>query len=892
MPNEAITRVKSPANFVRPTLGEVLLHADSPMDQHAAWVYDNVYSTPFDGELNRHLHGIQHAGRVAFYVPLLANLYRHFDPDAATLTDKDIQLLQIAALFHDAGREADGEDLWDADSAIMCYRYLINIGISKVDAKKMAEAIANKDADTYYQEFDTETETFGPFLPSTKKNIFQKLIHDADCLDVIRVRDNFDATYLDFCKLFVKTPEFVERSPIARQAMMALIFQARELILQQGDFFACDHVAKSRYECREGYARLLAEVQDPSHPFHGIQHKVQTDPASVFGHDERFPEHLRIPRELREAFYRGELGLRAIEFPNVIRCQAGMPADSFAGIECSMLMRAPKIKTPDGLFGEQGNINRSTTTLGHAETFHLCVPGFVISYHDVKIKGYSKLSALSGYAEKKSAYADSSSLSQDELRAKMRKGHADYEEERLSGVFRAFEQNEAGIDFEPQHVVGVGYPRNSKKQAILELVYLKNIYERKIKIFKDEYRLAYADTPPAEVEATLAKIVDVLPIFEFSTIEQYLHYSTIQTDEDIFCLWKTCIDEFIAEQLKHGKVAIFTMLPAQFILFMFQGEENRHEPLDANYDDTLKQRITDYVNAARCKQLDELTQRIRKSLAEDPRCLFTDDSITTNSATMNEVQQHTPIRESIINTLIDSVGVVSSHTWWRTTLLLFSRLPTETAVDFLRETIDRMGDEKLKQVYIPLDHLLDYFRNDFFHLDMGAFTSALGPQRVKDLYTATINDDFKYRGDMRVLIGLIKDTEEWAGDALVHLVKTLSDIYQDSLIKKNYPSMIVSSLSTSNYEENWSLVLKAVGTDTLQHHLPTTEKLNDFVAKIPEKCRAAFIENVGLPPVAATPSQTDSIPAVSGSVHGLFAREKESVVSTPSPSGIMNMTIT
>ena len=77
------------------------------------------------------------------------------------LTEEDIFLLQLALLFHDSERQNDGEDMWDQDSALTLYRYLIDAGAPPEKAKLIAEAMANKDAaDDNYFELDIKELTW------------------------------------------------------------------------------------------------------------------------------------------------------------------------------------------------------------------------------------------------------------------------------------------------------------------------------------------------------------------------------------------------------------------------------------------------------------------------------------------------------------------------------------------------------------------------------------------------------------------------------------------------------------------------------------------------------------------------------------------------------------
>ena len=188
-------------------------------------------------EITRPLHGMQHATRAAIYALVFVSLYRRYrDPSALALTHEDIYLLQVALYFHDIAREGDGIDLWDKQSAAALYNYLTTVkGINKDKAILFAEAIANKDADpqdAYHQLVvgPDGTLTWESVVRRTPKNIYQKIIHDADCLDIIRARSDFSATYLDFYK------HIASINHQALEEMSELILEVRSLIFLQGDF--------------------------------------------------------------------------------------------------------------------------------------------------------------------------------------------------------------------------------------------------------------------------------------------------------------------------------------------------------------------------------------------------------------------------------------------------------------------------------------------------------------------------------------------------------------------------------------------------------------------------------------------------------------------------------
>lgn len=174
------------------------LPAEFPREtaHHAQSIFEQTYLQPFTvsagrqlpippktlrrNQIQRTTHGAMHAARVSAWTLVMANLYRkHGDQDALKLTNEDILLIQIAALFHDAARQDEGVDRWDSQSGELCYRYFIKNGIDEERARIFSDAARHKDT-------------------LEIKSIAHKLIHDADALDIMRLVPQFRLEELDF----------------------------------------------------------------------------------------------------------------------------------------------------------------------------------------------------------------------------------------------------------------------------------------------------------------------------------------------------------------------------------------------------------------------------------------------------------------------------------------------------------------------------------------------------------------------------------------------------------------------------------------------------------------------------------------------------------------------
>lgn len=126
------------------------------------------------------------------YRELVAGFNAHFQITANSF-DLDehslLQLIKIAVVFHDAGREGNNLDLWDEESAQACYNYLVNqCKLETRLAEFIADTIRYKDEE-------------GKFKRKYPEGFFiRELVNMADTLEVIRTRNVFKPQFLPIAK--------------------------------------------------------------------------------------------------------------------------------------------------------------------------------------------------------------------------------------------------------------------------------------------------------------------------------------------------------------------------------------------------------------------------------------------------------------------------------------------------------------------------------------------------------------------------------------------------------------------------------------------------------------------------------------------------------------------
>ena len=168
----------------------------------------------------RPVHGLQHSCRTAIWALSILQLRKlQHDPQALAFPDHMVPLLIKACLFHDTGREGDGEDTpeWERASADNLIEHLRNWGIEQSLAWQCGEAVFHKDNPQACEHLPEAIQTL------------RSLLHDADTLDVMRVRTCF---YMDRLECFAACQEN------HRENWRLLATESCKVIAGQGDLWS------------------------------------------------------------------------------------------------------------------------------------------------------------------------------------------------------------------------------------------------------------------------------------------------------------------------------------------------------------------------------------------------------------------------------------------------------------------------------------------------------------------------------------------------------------------------------------------------------------------------------------------------------------------------------
>ncbi|KTD32922.1 hypothetical protein Lnau_2570 [Legionella nautarum] len=568
------------------------------------WAYEHIYSIPYVHKspneehhgIARFSHGIQHVSRVALYIPVLANLFARYNKEI--IDEDDLYLLQIAALFHDSARKHDGRDCWDKESATLLFAFLVNrLGIKEQKAKQIAEAVANKDAEENNPYFELNIET-GEWLESQArpKNIYQNLIHDADCLDIIRARNVFDAAYLDFYKKIAK------ENDMAFEEMATLINEVRSLIALQGDARAKTYpLIKKQLEGPGIFNKNKAMINRkyPSFPLLQKLHTHLLDKEELsslkFYMDKCFDENAGLTEEnLSAALNEGKLLIRGIGAPST---KLDERKGTYAEQEIYKTLRRPTVSTrannPAKRLEKNGNPNRSTILLIRGGNVYASTGFLILNPTLEAMTSISNRDSDSGRGKKKNFIYKTMSTTEKENKIKqlVRKQKMGGEAPHGSALLAYNE-----ITYKITEVDAIYFTRDpvlyndmsefidQPDRAILEAIYLQQAY------FKQTGK--------------------TLPIYEYSGQHHFCKQAPHYTEDDIFHLWVDLARRYLSEHIDECYA-----IPDGTVCLLYGKTRAKVPPygdiqsLDQYYSEDLKNKIRLAIEKEKTKNFKESIEK-------------------------------------------------------------------------------------------------------------------------------------------------------------------------------------------------------------------------------------------------------------------------------------------
>lgn len=292
-------------------------------------IFSCTYLKPFDRDPNltlgsnefevidpsicRVTHGAMHAARVAAYIKILhvfqSNVFQNTQKglfsqaNVAGLSQPQmIHLTQIVGCLHDAARRGEAMDRWDKESGELCYNTLHQLftDITPSTSSAFSSMITYKDEPQGYVDHLTSIGIPKEQVPLW--NYLRELVHDADCLDVMRVRKTFKVEFLSLAGRAA--------NPYGATALLSLVCQIRDLIHEQADMYkdlSIQHPFKDlspitslekkfSIDIKKGYEHAFNVYEKVIHDMQGFSWlKAITQPLGISAVDLSAIEKIPLP---------------------------------------------------------------------------------------------------------------------------------------------------------------------------------------------------------------------------------------------------------------------------------------------------------------------------------------------------------------------------------------------------------------------------------------------------------------------------------------------------------------------------------------------------------------------------------------------------------------------
>lgn len=569
------------------------LTLESPLSMHVKWAFKHVYNKRYRNHeiqliienegIERYIHGISHTTWTAILVPVWINLYRkHGHEPAMQLSAEDCKLLQIGALLHDAAnQDENGGPSYDVGSGLFVYCYLtrvLSVPVNK--AKMIAEAVANKEPDNESVFIIEENADSGITWQWIKKSlpnawlptIHAKIIHDADCLHIIRARPHFIAEYLHFYEdLIHETDNHLGLNELAH-----LICEMTSLIEIQGDtYWQKTAVIKKRYENEFAHERIIADIDPVRHRLiHSLfQHLYSVEALAALELIDSTPYDPALgmtESNMMAARREGRLFARAIPQPANFRKRSDgtVRAETDGEHEMRKLMRErgiPTLSQKNNRFFKFGFERRSGSIASFASGLFYGVGYYVLDPAHADIFSVHSRDNDTGYGKKPKVANPSTDeitgkilklfrrikLGGDSIRNAQLSYAANFNEvEMLVSKLDAFFYSNDRTIYNLYKGLLTPLPKHPLAN-LLQAIYLRKVYEKAYHRTRANYMEHFGDVDGTKkFEKRFGKHA-CLPIFEHSTTHHYLKQvpETELTEEAIIEMWLKMCSDFMEDLL-------------------------------------------------------------------------------------------------------------------------------------------------------------------------------------------------------------------------------------------------------------------------------------------------------------------------------------------------------
>lgn len=609
----------------------------SSLEEHLLYLKKYLFDLPYPRGEERDIHDSRHAIRTLLLMNGILRILKDLrigETYTWVLDDAVIYMaVLISAFLHDAGREDDCVDEWENDSGTIVYRYLTQIfGIQKSEAKKFAEAVANKDykRNTTFRiiKEDSKGEIQWLDVPLTTietQGDYQKtlqlalLIQFGDCLEINRAlgeHQAFDTDFLDLYNQFAKALEKI---------FPRLLIEERRLLELMGDG---QHTANPNIQKNFKKDDFFTNIV-----------QLITDRCPLLANYCLKMPFIKVPQlplinannnNWQQLMDEGALLYRGI----------GAGSAYYIDATESKLKTLTEIEV-EKVTGPDGNPQRSTSVLGFSSKSFSCVGGIIKKPSFDKMVSISNEDSGTGFKYKKNI--ESLSLLEKQqrwsiLQTNLRLGKSIGKVTEIE--YNINQYDAIGYTFDPTE-----HENHSRRDSPVyhKTAILKAIYTQQV----------YAKQKPGAV----------LPLVEFSNLQHSIVARSF-SDDEIIEIWDDACRHWLMYEIIHARhhkinvwslsideLKIYINFDARKMHLLTGAGKVRHQAPDLLYPESLKLRVNEAVSNARNKLCLEFCS---ESKLEETHQLLGSEQISANLIIKLKAQNLLEEYSSRIQKLIDN----------------------------------------------------------------------------------------------------------------------------------------------------------------------------------------------------------------------------------------------
>jgi hypothetical protein len=526
------------------------------------------------------------------------------------------------------------------------------------------------------------------------KNIYQKIIHDSDSLDIIRARPHFESQYTDFYQTTARN------NPQAFNELAKIVTEARSIIDLHGDnFYRKRNDIKVKYnECdnkKNPYDKMVKEIstltRHQKNDYRAIvslfangklldQEKLkqmQLVDSTAFDETKPLDE-----KNLNAALREGLVLARGISTPSFNRFKEGKESkiETLVDVELRKAGRRKGVPTESSKEDRNdkfGNFNRSTAQLGWGGAVFTDAGYMIVNPRLEQMSKASSVNLVSGIGKKKNVGDPAEIFTAEEVQSQWSKV---IDKQKTGGASTAPTSDDEAVfpsseiiyrvtDFHAIYFSHEPYLTESHEHSpLLQAVFLQNAYKAK-----------HPNSEP-------------LPLVSYSGTHNSAHVVS-PTEEQIKSMWVKMCSDYIKKELNNSesKHDMFNMSIDDIKIYSMYGENEPRSwgnitevraAADSNYNVSLRFEIGKEIEAAKNRVIAEYNTGMLSKIQ--------DKDISILSESMLRGLYHLDLGATKSTEEIETIEM--------------SDEPVKSTQDFIREKIVSTLDDLLK-IYLDTDDM-------------------------------------------------------------------------------------------------------------------------------------------------------------------------------------------